>query len=218
MIEPKDINAKVTLETEMPNRLVFIILCLLSNMSLSQESKEMPVWFPKSSLFVIDLKEVAIAKYNPDLKILQFVRPTYKLTTEVRAVSKTVMNTEKRMKEVNEGGKKSVIPYTVEVPHTIWEEQEYEVQTPLGFEKFEVEISRITARSLAGEAVDPGAMVDKFRKPLYVLATEEAPENFVMPDPFYLSVLNPKIIVVFLPKGTLQHSPGLLDTSKAKKP
>ena len=192
--------------------------CFVSNMSLAQEANEMPIWFPKSSLFVIDLKEVAIAKYNPDRKTLQFARPTYKLTTGVKAVSKTVMNTEERVKEVIKGGKKEIIAYTVEVPSTIWEEQEYSTHTPLGLEKFEVAISEITARSFAGETIESDAIVDRFRKPIYVLATEETPDNFVSPDPFYLSVLNPKITVVFLPKGTLRYSPGLQESSEAKKP
>ena len=119
-----------------------------------------------------------------------------------REVQKTVMSTETRVRSVTSNGKTEEVPYTVQVPVTVVEQQTYNIRRPLGSERFEVGIDKIKAWDLAGKAIDGAELAAKLKAPASVIAKEDDPKNFKAIDPFYLSVLRPDTIMIYIPVGS----------------
>lgn len=135
----------------MPNRFVLVVACLIALPSLAQEVAQKPSWLPKTFPDTFDLGELSIAKISADKKSVQFARPKFEYVMATREVQKTVLTQESRVRSVTFNGKTEEVPYTVQVPVTVVEQQTYNMRRPLGSERFDVGIDKIKAWDLAGK-------------------------------------------------------------------
>lgn len=186
----------------MLNRFVFIIACFVALPSFAQEAAKQPSWMPKSFPYSFDLGDVSVAKISADNKTVQFARPKLEYVMGTREVQKTVMTTETKTRKVIVDGKEQRQDYTFQVPVTVAEQHTYNIRRPLGSERFEVGIDKIKAWDLAGKAIDGAELAAKLKAPASVIAKEDDPKNFKAIDPFYLSVLRPDTIMIYIPVGS----------------
>jgi hypothetical protein len=184
----------------MPNRLVFIIACLVALPSFAQEAAKTPSWIPKSYPADFDFKNLSIARISADKKTVQFARPKIASEIRTRTVTKTVPRVETKTRQVSEGGQTRTEDFTVVVYDTVAEEQTFTVMVPKGSERFDVAVDKISATDLSGNAIDGTALATKLQKPAYVMAMEG---SFTGIDPFYLNLLRQDTIVIFVPQGSI---------------
>jgi hypothetical protein len=187
----------------MPSRIVLIILCLIALPSFAQEAGKTPSWMPKSFPGTFDFANLSIARISADGKTVQVARPKIQNQTRTRTVNKTVIASETRTRTVSDGGVEKTETYQVEVPHTVSEEQMYNVRFPSGSDRFDVAMDKVRALDLSGNAIDGNALAARLRKPAYVLAMEGDAGNYTAIDPFYVNVLRPDTIVMFLPPSSI---------------
>ncbi len=187
----------------MPHRLILIIACLVALPSFAQETPQQPSWMPKSFPDTFDFVNLSIARISTDGKSVQFARPKIQTVTKTRTVSKTVMQPVTKTKTVTDGGEEKTITYTEVVPYTVQEEQMYSVRFPADSFRFDVAIDKTSALDLAGNAIDGAALAARLQQPAYVLAIEGAASNYKPIDPYYLSVMRPDTMVMFIPFGTI---------------
>ena len=93
--------------------------------------------------------------------------------------------------------------YTVCVPRMETRERTYVASVPSDSARFDVAIDKISALDLGGNAIDGTALAARLHKPAYVLAMQGDATSYKPIDPFYLNVLRPETMVIFLPPGTI---------------
>ncbi|MEZ6078022.1 MAG: hypothetical protein R3C56_20840 [Pirellulaceae bacterium] len=179
----------------MIHRFVLILMCVVAMPSVAQEAAQKPSWIPKSFPDSLDLASLSIAKIIADKKAVQIARPVLEITTKTKQVTRTVMQAETRTRQVGD----MTEDYTVQVPVVVVETIQYGERIPRGAERIDVPINKAEACDLAGNLIDATTLAARLQKPAYVLAIVGDLKTFQPIDPFYLNVLRPDTIVIFLP-------------------
>ncbi len=187
------------------NLMVLSLVFLFPAQVPAQEETKAPSWVPKSGphSVYIHLENVSIAKASQDGKAIHIAKPKFAAETRTRTVAKTVQKPEQRIKNVEKDGKVVEEAYTVLVPVSVQEEQQYVVNRPNGFGKFKISLEQVRAWDVSGKIIDADDLVKRLEDSTNVLAVEYN-GDFLPLDPFYQSVLRPDTIVIYAAVGTMQ--------------
>lgn len=153
----------------------------------------------------VSLQNLALAKVGADKSAIMLLCPQYRYETRTRTVTVTKTVPETRTRAVTQkDGSVAEQTYTVEIPVTEEQTQQYAVLLLSEPVKFSVPIKDVRAWQISGESIDSGELLRRLSEATHVFAVEmDASQKFVAIEPYFAEVLRPGTLILYVPPGML---------------
>lgn len=168
----------------------------------AQVNKFKPSGPPPAS---ISFQNLVLAKVAADRSALMLLCPQYRYETRTRTVTVTKMVPETRTRVVKQkDGSDVEQTYTVQIPISEEQTQQYAVLILTEPAKFNVLVKDVRAWQINGESIDSGELLRRLSEATHVFAVEmDASQKFVAIEPYFAEVLRPGTLILYVPLGVL---------------